>query len=83
LAALQAAEGHGPIPWEIVEDQLCERYHCLPWDLEGQDVGRLLRNSRLRSVYDVIRKSNGGTELTNGESEIMGRVLQMRLENNG
>lgn len=77
---LYAAENNAAPPWEVIEDQLCERYHCLPWELDGQDVGRLLRNARLRNMYDIASKSHDAANMSESDSATLGYMLTLELE---
>jgi len=80
VAALNAAYGEGVLPWEILEISLCERFGCLPWDLDGQDIGRLLYGIKLNNIYQIAHKHAQGDKLNDSENETFGKVLQYELD---
>jgi len=66
-----------------MESQICERFHKWPEELDGIDMGRVLRGLELQGVYDAARRKQNGATLTAAENRIMGRILQMELDESG
>ena len=62
---------------------LCERFHCLPWDLERHDLSALLRAVALLDTYRLGLKHKSGDKLTAAEDEQVGQFLMADLEAHG
>jgi hypothetical protein len=80
LEVLRAADGNAS-PWPLIEGRLCERFHCLPWELDGHDISRLFADRDAVDLYDALRKMQRGERLTDYENIIVGRALELELEN--
>jgi len=59
---------------------LCERFHCLPWELETHDLGALLRDVALLDTYRLGLKHKAGEKLTSDEDRQVGEFLMAELE---
>lgn len=78
---MRAANDEGPLPLAIAEIKLCERFGCLPSDLDDEDWGRLLTGVALTHDYDVAAKHRRGEKLTTAEDILIGKLYQMQLDN--
>ena len=58
---------------------ICRRYGCLPWELDGGDSTRLLRNIASGNIYDEVRayRASGGK---GGMSPLIAELLQLDYE---
>ena len=59
---------------------LCERFHCLPWELEGHDIGQMLHDMRLLDVYRIGIKQRNGEKLSQDEDIELGELLNWEIE---
>ena len=80
---MNAAYGKAQLPWAAMEAQICERFHKWPEELDEIDVGRLLRGVALADINSTARKMSSGATLTAAENDLMGRLLQLELDESG
>ena len=45
-------------PWELVESNLCESFHCLPSQLDGEDWERIIGIMTVREVQAAAEGRN-------------------------
>lgn len=76
---MRAAYGEGPVPYEVLEAQLCERFHRFPSELDQQDAARLLPGLELAGMYDALRRQARGERLSDTELEMVGEALALEL----
>ena len=55
--------GESAMPYGAFEASLCERFHCLPSQIDGEDAVRLLRGIELLNIYEVFQKMSRGVKL--------------------
>jgi hypothetical protein len=67
MAAMDAAMGKVPPPFEVIEMGLCERFHKLPEELDDIDWSRLLTGLDLLEVFNTFQKWRAGEKLSEGE----------------
>jgi hypothetical protein len=80
----QAAYGSKVMPpMPLLEALWCERYRCLPSELEDEDANAMLLHGQLLTLYRAMLRQQAGQKLTPGEDELVGKVLQMELEADG
>jgi hypothetical protein len=82
-AVVRAARGLDPAPWEVVEASLCERFHCLPSQLDSEDVARILRGIDVLELYRDLRRYLDGERLKPSEMDRIMPALQAELEDYG
>ena len=80
LAVLKAASGEGIPPYDLLIGNLCDRFHVLPSQVEGEDLPRLLRMVEQVELYSAIRRMQAGEKLSGWERAAVGEVLQWDLE---
>jgi len=66
------------MPFELLEAIWCERYRCLPSQLENEDAGKLLLDGQVLSTWRTLNKPV--EQLTARENELLGRILQDKLD---
>jgi len=79
-----AENGEGEIPEELLVGLLCERFRCLPSELEKEDIGLLLRVSEALSIFRAVEKMRtpeGQKLLTKDEKRLLAEILQLEGEN--
>ena len=54
---------------------MCERFHCLPWQLAREDLGALLRGVSLLDTYRLGQKVKAQQKLTPEENAEVGKLL--------
>ena len=64
----------------MIEIALCERFHCLPSQLEHEDIGMIVRGCNLLDLYHALKRSAAGDELSEEENALVGRALQIEIE---
>ena len=72
------------MPYELMEALWCERYTCLPWELDGSQqpsAERLLLHGQLLGAWRAFQKLQAGRALTPGEDRIVGEILQLEMDN--
>lgn len=74
--------GETAMPHAAFEASLCERFHCLPSQLDDEDAARLLEGIELLSVYEVFQKMSEGIKLNSQERKLQGELLQLEIEAN-
>lgn len=83
LAIVRAAygkEGAGT-PWEVLEDALCQRYHCLPSQLDREDAGRVLRNAEAGNLKALMEAFVEHPEsISESGSRAVGELLTLAAE---
>ncbi len=83
LAIVHAAygeEGAGT-PWEVLEDALCQRYHCLPSALDEEDAGRVLRNAEAGNLKALMDAFVERPESVSGSGQqLIGELLTLEAE---
>jgi len=77
---MKAANDEGPLPWEVAEMRLCERFGCLPSQLDGEDWGRMMASISLTYDYDTVRKHMRGEKLTAREDALVGELYQFEVD---
>jgi len=63
---------------------LCERFKCLPSELENEDIASLLRISEALSIFRAVEKSKSPETfklLTKDEKRLLAEILQLEDEN--
>jgi len=78
LAVLRYAQGAGGCPTDLMERWLCKEYHCLPTELENQDVARLMRGLEAERIYATARKPF--SQWTAAEQAVIIPVLELDNE---
>jgi len=68
------------IPYAAFEASLCERFHCLPSQLDDENAARLLQGIELLGIYELFQKMSQGIKLNPQESKLQGELLQLELE---
>lgn len=66
-------ENDGPLPDELLEAYLCDRYRILPSVLDGEDVMRLLRADSVLAVWHTVSKDT--LALKGKEAKLMWSIL--------
>jgi len=59
---------------------LCERFRCLPSELENEDIALLLRASEALSIFRAVEKTKtpeGHKLLTKEEKRLLAEILQL------
>ena len=69
------------MPYELLEALWCERYHCLPSQVQAEDASRLLLHGTLLTLWRACKKQQGGGQLTAAENRIMGHTLMWEAQN--
>ena len=72
--------GETAIPYAAFEASLCERFHCLPSQLDDENAARLLQGVELLGIYEIFQKMGQGTKLNSQEQKLQGELLQLELE---
>ena len=72
--------GETGIPYAAFEASLCERFHCLPSQLDDEDAARLLQGVELLGIFEMAQKMSQNTKLSPQESKLQGELLQLELE---
>lgn len=70
-------------PVELMEAWLCERFHCRPSGLDGEDGHRMLLMADLDNLYQVMSKLARGEKLSADEHKIAARQLREEAGANG
>jgi len=66
------------LPWGVIEMGLCERLHCLPSELSGEDVGAIIRDMNLLDLFRNLRKPT--SELSSEANAQVGAALQLEID---
>jgi len=81
LAAMRAGYGgKTAIPYAAFEASLCERFHCLPSQLDDANAARLLQGIELLGIFELFQKMGEGIKLNSQERKLQGELLQLELE---
>ena len=87
LALYDYAEGKedANCPHILLEAILCEAYHCLPSQLDGEDASRLLRSREALALYRVVTRTANKpkNKWTLDERRAMGELLNLDWERDG
>jgi len=85
LSILRFAEsGEGEISEELLVGLLCERFRCLPSELENEDIALLLRASEALSIFRAVEKAKTPESfklLTKEEKRLLAEILKLEGEN--
>ena len=68
----------GPQPQLLMEALLCEMYGCLPSELDGEDVARLLKQAEMLMLYRTARKPL--KQWSGADNAIMRDLLDLDLK---
>ncbi len=72
--------GETAIPHVAFEASLCERFHCLPSQLDDEDATRLLQGIELLGIFELFQKMSQNIKLSPQESKLQGELLQLEIE---